>query len=227
MLTTEATAKSKTAPRRLCLRTLVKLALAVFIYATVALLPMLVPAIVNADDLWALLNYADDCKAPCFMDIMPGKTTVAEVMTILENHPWVLPGSISEPYNDTIRWNWSSQQPAIFRSELTGEVWTPSNQAYAIRIPTSLTWSTLWLNLGMPTSGFVAFTPEDMLHRVGYDWLLDSHLTGWTHCPASFKDFWNSPVNFNFGEGVGSSSIRYNPDAPSYSEQVFTNMGCP
>jgi hypothetical protein len=78
--------KPKSTPRRLQLRTLVKLTLlAMVILVLIPALQILVPAVAYRDDLIALLNTSDDCKAPCFMGITPGKSTLEDV----QNHPLV------------------------------------------------------------------------------------------------------------------------------------------
>src|SRR5689334_6810404 len=81
--------KPKASPRRRW-RTIAKIALVIiFIAVVLPALQILVPAIAYRDDLLALLNYSDDCHAPCFMGITPGTTTGDEARKILENHRWV------------------------------------------------------------------------------------------------------------------------------------------
>jgi hypothetical protein len=77
--------KPKSLPRRFRWRTLFKLAILGVVIATmIPVLHLAIPALAYRDDLLALLNYSDDCHAPCFMGITPGVTTREEALKILD-----------------------------------------------------------------------------------------------------------------------------------------------
>lgn len=89
-MTTPIPEKPKVLPRRFRWRALFKLAiLGIFIATTIPVLQLLIPAMMYRDDLLALLNYSDDCHAPCFMDITPGVTPIGNAIKILEQNPSV------------------------------------------------------------------------------------------------------------------------------------------
>jgi hypothetical protein len=114
--------KPKSIPRRIRRRTLFKLAtLGVFIATLIPVVHLTIPALAYRDDLLALLNYSDDCHAPCFMGITPGVTTVDESVNILKQQDWIDASTIKVNfYTDStdgyIRWENSSQPPDLHLS---------------------------------------------------------------------------------------------------------------
>src|SRR5688572_7331340 len=104
--------KPKSTPRRLRLRTLIKLALLIIaVLILIPVLQILVPGVAYRDDLIALLNYSDDCKAPCFMGITPRVTTIDEAYSILENHEWVDSVRLNQQFDErkNLSWKWSGK----------------------------------------------------------------------------------------------------------------------
>jgi hypothetical protein len=154
MLTTENAEKKKSSPRRPRVRTLVKLALlAVFTAMLIPVLQILIPAFAYRADLIALLNYSDDCKAPCFMGIMPRIRQVMlidDALEILRGHAWV--SDLTRQPDGRYSWKWSGLQPAM----MSDETYFPQVQitefVYVRQtvIPTHATFAAVINALGMP-----------------------------------------------------------------------------
>jgi hypothetical protein len=64
--------------------------IAVLIFILLQAYQILSPIVQYRNDVLKLLYYSDDCHAPCFMGITPGKTTRDEVVAILESHSNVI-----------------------------------------------------------------------------------------------------------------------------------------
>jgi hypothetical protein len=154
--------KPKTLPRRLRWRTLFKLAiLAIFITTLIPVLQLAIPALMYRDDLLALLNYSDDCHAPCFMGITPGVTTYDEAIEILENHNWVetviLETTGRNEYYAIIKWEWTDNAPEILRvTDLSSSVYSAyrDNIIYHLFVYPDVSLSTILLNFGLPEKGW-------------------------------------------------------------------------
>lgn len=58
------------------------------------------------------LLLSDRCSLPCFMNIKPGRTTVADALDILRNHEWVDVASIDYQPSKGVHWMWNGQQPS-------------------------------------------------------------------------------------------------------------------
>ncbi|MEZ4671900.1 MAG: hypothetical protein R3E39_28685 [Anaerolineae bacterium] len=55
----------------------------------------------------------EECIAPCFMGIRPGRTTVTAALDLLRQHEWVDTDSIDYRQGAYIDWRWNGQQPAV------------------------------------------------------------------------------------------------------------------
>lgn len=105
--------------------------------------------------LRAALASSPSCAEPCFMEVVPGVTTVSDVYRIFDAHPWVDRIVLGRPMSTiTVGWRWNGLQPAFIDPE------RPSFLSVAARaristfnLPTRITLGDLWLAIGSPDTG--------------------------------------------------------------------------
>jgi hypothetical protein len=153
------------------------------------------------------LTPSPDCPAPCWQGIRPGTTTAAEALDILETHPWIDHVIMTERYGAThdgfIGWAWNSAPPAPIDSRARGAMWVENEIVRSVRIPTTISFGTLWLRLHRPLKGSFSLAldaqAEDhvVIHYAAYP---DFYMVAWNEvsCPLSLADFWRAPMVIQF-----------------------------
>jgi hypothetical protein len=126
-----------------------------------------------------------------FMGIAQGVTTRNQALALLEAHPWVGAVSTTDPY---VLWEWSGAQPAFIDASAPGQLIIDNRHLVGeIHLHTRITFSQLWLALGIPGSGYTTYQPDSVLHYVEYTQYGFS-ASAWIPCPAALRTFWATPV---------------------------------
>lgn len=153
-----------------------------------------------------------DCAQPCFVDVRPGTSTVAEAMTSLDqnvSHGAFLEAEIQYLQNNQVRYqrvNWSGY--LFYPLQGIGRVDLPINaidtgnrliSALFVRPHTPLELGDIYANLGAPDS--IAYgvwyhdlgTRTSLILHLQYDGgqvtFVTRHL-----CPVDWNGFWHTPV---------------------------------
>jgi hypothetical protein len=157
-------------------------------------------------ELRMILPTQGGCPMPCFLNIQPGKTSLAEAMTILETSGWVEKLNYSE-YTGwlNVQWRWSAAAPSIFRSEelsYGGGLGVDKDLIAYIEIKTTIPLGDTRLIWGAPenfsylmTLGPIGYTPPKPFIYLYPNMVIESS----TDCPY-LRHFWNSAVTFIVGD---------------------------
>lgn len=158
----------------------------------------------------AFLSQSEAC-APCFMGIRIGQMTTEQVMTWLDQHPWVnkliLTPRSGSIWGGTINWDWSGQQPGWIDAAHEGSIWTQGHVAQFVRFQTALTFGDLWLAFDQPPEGTLRVERSTaggkrIVHYAAYS--DQNFVAGFTlPCPLRPADFWHHPVQIQFYDGQG------------------------
>lgn len=100
-----------------------------------------------------------NCIAPCFMDIQPGVTTMAEAVATLEQHTWANAVLANMPLD--IRgygpvaimppsWDWSGAQPGWIDPAADGQSWVINDKIDYLEVRTHFRLGDVRLLLGRP-----------------------------------------------------------------------------
>jgi hypothetical protein len=141
---------------------------------------------------------AEDCAAPCFLDIHPGTTALYKADLMLNANDWVsevdrnMHTLLGEPA--TIRWQWNGRQPWFFADD----GWNSAHSENGIMVDemlveTRLTLGDLWLSLGPPEA--YETTIFDSPRGVFLGIILhypDLTIPATIHCPYH-KSLWQTP----------------------------------
>lgn len=173
-------------------------------------------------DVRSFLAPPQDCAPPCWQGIQPGVTTGAEVITILEAHPWVERVYLGGSQTDArIFWQWNGQEPLFARQRSSGfpdsYITLYNNVVRYIRLSTRIPYGAVRTLLGAPDTGtFLPTTPNTYntlyFHTAGY---YNGGVVFATNvsCPATPASFWNDPVVVTYNDG---SYVSYT-EMPAYN----------
>jgi len=100
--------------------------IAVFSFMSLFLLLLVGAVILNDESNQAevLMTAPENCVGMCLLGIRPGKTTVRESVTHLQNHRWVTDVIQNAPGNGyaEINWDWSGHQPSVIDASKRGRI---------------------------------------------------------------------------------------------------------
>jgi hypothetical protein len=127
--------------RRLYLRFVV---LVIPVLTAMAALPRVRP---YDDSAFRAFFMPPGCELPCFMGIRPGETTVAEAITLLQNHQWVRrvnlpPGGSGEVY---VTWEWDGTPPPFIHPTFPASFFgRRGGRVTSIVLPVRVTLAEIW-----------------------------------------------------------------------------------
>jgi hypothetical protein len=182
--------------------------------------------------LRAFLGSSAECPAPCVMGIRPGVTSEAELVAILNQHPWVAQGSqetrASRPGN-VVAWQWNTAAPAWIDQPGSSLATLPDSAVGALVIETRIAWGEFVLALGRPqwyrkNAISIALPPlrgEDYQYEGWYaDWGFSILIKG--GCWNNSKDDWQIRV---YEQPVRLLRVRLepSPDLVQIARPVMTD----
>ncbi len=163
-----------------------------------------------------LLTPSSGCSGErtCFMGIYPGITPMDEAVAILQTHPWV--GQTQMQGYTQMYWNWSGSQPDFIDPAIPGMIIQRGYTAVSIiRFQTRYPYGAVWLSLGAPQSGYVSRQASGVLHGSYYT-PYKLLAINFTPCPASVRDFWQTPTVVQFGSAFVMLDRRYGDRSAAY-----------
>jgi hypothetical protein len=128
--------------------------------------------------LRAFLTPPEGCPAPCFMGIRPGVTTVAEAFAILDEHPWLVPGSLKDfGVNTGFSWWWADAAPSWIDRATRPQLHTYDGEVNDIIVQTTIPWGDFVFVMGKtriyglippPETPANSDPPYDYRHEIWY-----------------------------------------------------------
>mgnify|MGYP000200345054 CR=1 FL=1 len=160
--------------------------------------------------LRALLVPPDACPLDCLLRIQPGKTTAAQALAVLRDHPWVAQVK-DNPYQ--IAWMWSGAQSDLIDSDLFGRIRVnPETRIVQdITVQTRIPIGSLWLLLGTPEAGGVSGYERYLFHTAFYvdEGMVVLHMVD---CPVQQRSYWAMPIQVTFYKPIIKLPVeRYTP----------------
>jgi len=154
----------------------------------------------------AFLLPPEDCRAPCFMGIRPGVTTLFQARALLESHDWVsdvrvrsnftAPGNGPRPVQ--VIWDWSGRQPSWINDHVTGllRVDSNTNTVSSLSVPTRIPLAHVWLLLGRPPQAlefsFAQFDGTMTLENIYLEQSFSTNVN--FSCPLRLQNYLHQPV---------------------------------
>lgn len=94
----------------------------------------------------------ENCPAPCWQGIRPGRMDVKTALDILRSHAWIrrVDTSLYDGFRGWITWDWNGHEPAWLLPSERDNLWIDQNLVVNVSLMTSLRFGDLWLALGMP-----------------------------------------------------------------------------
>jgi len=180
-------------------------ALSVAVFSLV--ITLLTSAAYHNADLRALVN-DPTCPTPCWAGIVPGVTTAAEAIALLETHPWI---AQVQPSIGKVSFWWNGQQPALFddtgrafhgRLELT--LIDGVERVVSIVLATRALLGDVQLTLGQPDGLTLLAVAASETTRAGVVHLGSYAARGITafnllDCGLNVADFWATNTFIAFG----------------------------
>lgn len=172
----------------------------------------------DGHDLLAALE-SPECSAPCFMGIVPGKTTASVAYEHLQTHPWVTDVNMVLGTADTLDqsrealfiWRWNGREPSLLRTPFldVGQIDIQTNVVRSIKLRTVIPMGMVWLTLGRPNYGFTRLSKNylgRLANQVAY--YPERGLVAQTliDYPPTVDDFWNAPVDLFLTVGTPEGS---------------------
>ena len=150
----------------------------------------------DLNDLRALLAPDPACAAPCFLGVRPGHTTPEQASALLRANDWVARVDQSD---SQIVWSWSGRQPRWIAPGTFGQIILDVHGLVGtIKVPTTIPTSALWIDFGVPATGYVATQPRAMMHFVAYPQVGFGAVIE-TGCPTGGLGFYESTATLYWG----------------------------
>lgn len=168
----------------------------------------------NDEAMQTLLSTSADCTLPCFLGIRLGVTTPGEAAQLLRSHAWIshitAVNELTSAPVQAIYFEWSGQQPAIFRSGSQVEMLLSAGYAQvveSITLKTTIPVGAALLNLGATPyldSGEGLAGAEAAFISAAY---LNEGILIWSlvTCPVTRAQFWNSLMVIEFSSTIKPS----------------------
>lgn len=155
-----------------------------------------------------------DCAAPCFIGIQPGVTSLNDIESILDNHPWIARYHFARGMaldSGFLSWTWSGTQPAFIDDGIEGKLWVQEARVQWLEVATRFSFGDLWL-MARPDGGHtatVSVEPRRLYHEAGY-----GRMVARTEviCPLQPTSFWIAPVVIRANSGSTTDERYALPD---------------
>src|SRR5690606_7929825 len=182
-------------------------------------------------ELRAFLQPSEECDAPCFMGVQPGKTNSERAFSTLRANEWVdevfviLNGFYGE-------WSWSGRQPSFVNTSSPGFLGAHSSQYdvyYSMSIESTITLGEIYLALGQPDLSFFTHTERarsrTLVHSVYYN-ALGLQADGAVSCPATLAGLWQSNLTLYWGSlpGRERAQMQMPYTFPHYPRAWLNNL---
>ncbi|QPC84149.1 hypothetical protein G4Y79_07195 [Phototrophicus methaneseepsis] len=189
--------------------------------AVLAFLLMVVALLPREDREVQFITSDENCAGHCLIGIVPGTTTVGQVLAHLRAHPWVEEAYLLAPgtgYSE-IQWTWSGEQPAAVDADEIGRLtfyWLAdrANSAFlndapieTVVIYTTLPMPVLIARLGPPDTGTAdRRTDFDLTYTAAYRQSGTTlTLSKILPCPVALTAYMQGPTRMAMVVGYGSS----------------------
>jgi hypothetical protein len=119
------------------------------------------------DDLRSFLM-AENCVAPCWQGIQPGRMTVQKALVVLRKHAWIrhVDTNLYDGFRGWIRWEWSGLEPDWIIPSEKDNVWIDQNLVVNVSLVTNVRFGDIWLALGAPDWTNIYYARGDGTMRV-------------------------------------------------------------
>ena len=160
----------------------------------------------DTNDLHTILPNPADCDVPCWQNIRPGRTTLAEAQQILADHAWIGEITIDE---QQLQWTWSGQQPALIDDQQPGQLTIRDDVVSAILVQMKIGMGDLAVLFGSPQWQSTHHARGNAVVRLSYP---REHLTILVtmRCPTHRATFWMTQpqIRLQLNPSIG---IRFTP----------------
>jgi hypothetical protein len=171
----------------------------------------------DASEIRAFLTPPQDCAAPCFLGVQPGRTTLDEAVALLEASGWIAEVERGGRFHDFL---WNGQQPDFIDDRALNYFMIRAGVVDQIRLRTRLRLGDVVGLLGRPDDSFSWLTGSGsgVFYAMIYT-RLGVEVSGFAPCPALRRNMWQMPVEIRLQgqnillayEGAGLQVLHRQP----------------